>query len=241
MDIKGRIHSIETLGAVDGPGLRFVVFLQGCHLRCLYCHNPDSWATNKGRIIGAKELAYEIKEYGPYIKHGGVTLSGGEPLLQPEFSAELLKWCRKFGFHTACDTAGSVPLEKAIKVLSQTDLVLLDIKDLDEEDSKTICGMSPQREIDILNYCEQVNKDVWIRHVLLPKYTLKQSKLEKLADFVKNFSCVKRVELLPFHKMGEYKWKELNIPYHLADIPVPSGEETKSALEIFRSRGINVD
>ena len=101
--------------------------------------------------------------------------------------------------------------------------------------------MSPQREIDILNYCEKVNKDVWIRHVLLPKYTLKKSKLERLAEFVKNFSCVKRVELLPFHKMGEYKWKELNIPYHLTDIPAPSEEEIKSALEIFRSRGINVD
>lgn len=241
MDIKGKIHSIETLGAVDGPGLRFVVFLQGCHLRCLYCHNPDSWATNKGKIIGAQELANQIKEYGPYIKHGGVTLSGGEPLLQPEFSAEVLKWCKKYGFHTACDTAGSVPLEKTIKVLNYTDLVLLDIKDLDEKDSIELCGMSPKKEIDFLNYCEQVNKDVWIRHVLLPKYTLEKSKLEKLADFVKNFSCIKKVELLPFHKMGEFKWKKLKIPYRLTDIPVPSEQEVESALEIFRSRGINVD
>ena len=241
MDIKGRIHSVETLGLVDGPGLRFVAFLQGCHLRCLYCHNPDSWGPNDGKLIGARELALKIREYEPYIKNGGVTLSGGEPLLQSEFAAEVLRLCKKFGFHTACDTAGSVPIETAIKVLEQTDLVLLDIKDLDKNDCKKLCGISPKKSIDVLKYCEKVTKDVWIRHVLLPGYTLKQSKLERLADFLKTFSCVKKVELLPFHKMGEFKWKTLKIRYLLSNVLEPSKEEVEAAVEIFRSRGLKVD
>lgn len=241
MDVKGRIHSIETLGLVDGPGLRFVVFLQGCHLRCLYCHNPDSWGENQGRIIGAKELASKIQEYGPYIKNGGVTLSGGEPLLQSEFSGEVLRLCKQLGFHTACDTAGSVSLKTATKVLEHTDLVLLDIKDLDKDDCKKLCGISPKMPIDILKYCEKVEKDVWIRHVLLPGYTLKQSKLERLANFLKKFSCVKKVELLPFHKMGEFKWKTLKIRYLLSNVLEPSREEVETAIEIFRSRGLKVD
>ncbi len=241
MDIIGRVHSVETFGAVDGPGIRFVAFLQGCPLRCLYCHNPDSWLKNGGTEMTTTELVDQIKEYCSFIVNGGgVTLSGGEPLFQSEFAAEVLRQCKELGFHTAIDTAGSVPLEKALPVLNHTDLVLLDIKDLDEANSVDLCGASSAGAIDILNYCEEVGKDVWIRHVLLLGYTLKEDKLYKLANFIKSFSCVSRVELLPFHKMGEFKYKELGLPYHLKDTPEPTPEQVEKCREIFRLCGLKV-
>ncbi len=238
--VKGRIHSIETFGAVDGPGVRVVVFVQGCALRCLYCHNPDSWKVDGGRVVSAQEIAKKIKDYSPFIENGGVTISGGEPLLQPEFCAEIFRLCHGYGFHTACDTAGSVSLEAAMPVLNESDMLLLDIKDLNEEDSIKLCGISPSKAIAILDFCEEVHKPVWIRHVLVPGYTLKTEKLEMLAKFLEKYSCVKKVELLPFHKMGEYKWKNLNYSYSLEDVPEPSESEVLKSREIFQRHGLEV-
>lgn len=238
--IRGRIHSFETLGAVDGPGIRVVVFVQGCALRCLYCHNPDSWKIGGGTEVSALDVAKKIKDYGPFIQNGGVTISGGEPLLQPEFCAEILRLCKNYGFHTAVDTAGSVDLNLAMPVLNYSDMLLLDIKDLNEDDSIELCGISPKRTIAVLNYCESVNKRVWIRHVLVPGYTLKTDKLNALAAFLENYSCVEKVELLPFHKMGEYKWQDLNYFYKLKNVPEPTEAEVKKSIKIFQLHGIQV-
>ncbi len=238
--IKGRIHSVETLGAVDGPGIRVVVFVQGCALRCLYCHNPDSWKLDGGVETTAEDVVNKIKDYSPFIKNGGVTISGGEPLLQPYFTAEILKLCKQLGFHTACDTAGSVDLKQALIVLEYSDMLLLDIKDLYPKDCVNLCGIGPEKSIAILEYCEKVNKKVWIRHVLVPGFTLKTDKLNNLAQFLKKFKCVEKVELLPFHKMGEYKWSSLNYNYLLNNVSEPSEFEIKKAIKIFKLNGLNV-
>lgn len=238
--IYGRIHSIETLGAVDGPGLRIVVFMQGCALRCLYCHNPDSWKIDEGIVLRPQSIVESIKDYKPFITNGGVTVSGGEPLLQPKFVAEFLRLCKEEGIHTAVDTAGSVELEQALPVLEVSDMLLLDIKDLQEEDSVELCGISPRRTIAILNYCESVGKRVWIRHVLVPGYTLKTEKLNALAGFLEGYSCVEKVELLPFHKMGEYKWRNLEYDYRLADVCEPTSLEVEKSIKIFKLHGLDV-
>lgn len=239
-EVLGRIHSLETLGAVDGPGIRVVVFVQGCALRCLYCHNPDSWKVDGGTVVAAHEIVKKIKDYGPFIKNGGVTISGGEPLLQPMFVAEILKLCKQEGIHTAVDTAGSVELKEALPVLEFSDMLLLDIKDLNEQDCVRLCGISPKRTISILNYCESVGKRVWIRHVLVPGHTLNTEKLNNLAVFLKGYSCVEKIELLPFHKMGEYKWRDLNYYYSLADVREPSRLEVEKSFKIFKLHGLQV-
>lgn len=239
-NVFGRLHSVESLGAVDGPGIRFVVFVQGCALRCLYCHNPDSWDLSSGKIVSAFEVASKIKEYEPFIRNGGVTISGGEPLLQPEFCCELLRLCHDLHFHTAVDTAGSVEFRLAQPVVDLADMLLLDIKDLNPADSVKLCGIKPDRTIEILKYCEQIKKRVWIRHVLVPGFTLNTSKLNTLAEFISQFSCVEKVELLPFHKMGEYKYKELEYMYSLYDVNEPTELEFKKAVRIFRLHGLQV-
>lgn len=235
--VAGRIHSIETFGAVDGPGIRYVVFFQGCRLRCLYCHNPDSWAVGGGKEVTVGKLLEDIAAYRNFIKSGGVTLSGGEPLLQPEFAAALLRGCRRLGFHTALDTAGSVPLEVSQEVIDLSDLLLLDIKSYDPGLCEKLTGSESAHSLALktLEYCESIGKPVWIRHVLVPGYTLSPPLLEKLAEYLSGLSCIKRVDLLPFHKMGEYKWAELNEPYQLYETPAPSSEELRQATEIFRN------
>ena len=218
----GRVHSIESFSAVDGPGVRMVIFLQGCYLNCIYCHNPDSWSAQAGKVMGVRQLLEKFEEYRGYLKNGGVTISGGEPLLQ----------------HTAIETAGSVPLKKALPALNVADLLILDIKSLDENCAKSICKLNIENTINILKHCEQVSKPVWIRHVLLPGYTLKHNLLHELAKFIKKFKCVERVELLPFHKLGEYKWRELGMHYKLEDIKEPTAEELEQCIDIFKSEGV---
>lgn len=240
--VKGRIHSVETFGAVDGPGIRYVVFFQGCRLRCLYCHNPDSWDIEGGNKTSTKELIDDIVKYRNFIKKGGVTLSGGEPLMQPEFALALLQACKREGFHTALDTAGSVPLEFSQPVIDAADMLLLDLKTLDPRLNTELTGRESTLEhaVNTLKYCEQTEKPVWIRHVIVPGYTLVTDRLEKLAHFLKQFKCIERIDLLPFHKMGEYKWQELGEYYALLDTPVPTGDEVKDAVAIFQRFGLNV-
>lgn len=238
--VTGRVHSIESFGAVDGPGVRFVVFLQGCPLKCRYCHNPDSWDPAYGKKMTSDYLVREILSYRNFIKNGGVTISGGEPLLQHEFVKAVLEECREHGVHTAIDTAGSIPLSVCRDTIDAADMLLLDIKDVDTEDCKTLTGKGNENAFSVLDYCESVKKPAWIRHVILPGYTLNWDKLERLAERLSSYTCIERVELLPFHKMGEYKWEALEQEYLLADIQPPTKEEMSRVKQIFLDHGLRL-
>lgn len=239
-EIVGRLHSVETFGAVDGPGIRYVLFLQGCPLKCLYCHNPDSWDAAAGQLVTSKAVVEEILLYRNYIRSGGLTISGGEPMLQRAFVSDVIDRCHREGIHVAVDTAGSLPLEYCRPVLDRADMLLLDIKAMDPEVCKELTGQDNKNTIAMLDDCETNGKPVWIRHVLVPGYTLPEERLASLADFLKGYTCVKKIELLPFHKMGEYKWEELGRTYTLYDTPAPTEEEISRALAIFKERGLPV-
>jgi len=238
--IKGRIHSVETFGAVDGPGIRFVVFFQGCPLRCLYCHNPDSWDISGGKEITAEDMAAQILRYKSFIKNGGVTISGGEPLLQSEFAQELLRLCKENGFHTAIDTSGIVPLNSCKGAVDTADLILLDIKAIDDILSKKLTGSSNQNTKKMLAYCEKNKKPVWIRHVILPGYTMDKKHARRLGEYLSNFNCIEKVELLPFHKIGEYKWKNLEYDYKLTEVQPPEPDKVEEIKEILMSYGLKI-
>nr|WP_317413151.1 pyruvate formate-lyase-activating protein [uncultured Solibaculum sp.] len=237
LDITGRIHSRETFGALDGPGIRYVLFLQGCPMRCLYCHNPDSWRPLEGQEVTVGEMVQDVLRYRNFMT-GGITLSGGEPLAQPLFTAALLKQCHRHGIHAAIDTAGSIPLSCCQEAVDEGDLLLLDIKALDPDDHKLITGRGNASTLELLDYREANHKPVWIRHVLVPGYTLDSKKLQSLARFLSHYTCIQKVELLPFHKMGEYKWEQMKLPYRLTDTPVPTADQVAAAKEIFISFGL---
>ncbi|MCI8546783.1 MAG: pyruvate formate lyase-activating protein [Clostridia bacterium] len=238
MDIKNtlRVHSIETFGTLDGPGIRFVIFLQGCPLKCLYCHNRDTWDTNLGNITEVADLISEIKRYVPYMKSsgGGVTVSGGEPLLQAKIITELFKELHKLDIHTCIDTAGSLPINDDItSLLKVTDLVLLDIKHIDDEKSKILTGLSNKNNLDFAKYLSNNNIPVWIRQVILPSYTDDENDLLKLKDFIESLSNVEKIELLPYHDLGKFKWKELGFEYSLNDVKSATQEDINRAKTIL--------
>jgi pyruvate formate lyase activating enzyme len=236
--VTGRIHSIESFGTLDGPGIRYVLFMQGCPLRCLYCHNLDSRSLEAGRTMTAGEVVADILTYRPYIARGGVTLSGGEPLRQPEFACEVLDGCRENKLHTAIDTSGAIPLSQAAPAIDRADLILLDIKAIDNDLCVTLTGASNQNTLATLDYCEATRKEVWIRHVLVPGYTLDEAQLNRLADHLWRYACIRKIELLPFHKMGEHKWELLNCPYELTETQPPTQEQMRRARAIFQERGL---
>ena len=240
MGVSGRIHSVETFGAVDGPGIRYVVFLQGCALRCKYCHNPDSWHLGCGTETDSETLVRDILSYRQFIRSGGVTISGGEPLLQPQFTLDLIQRLQAAGIHTALDTAGSVEVSHAKSVLDQVDMVLLDIKSIDDQMCWSLTGRSNVTTLATLDYLESIGKRVWLRHVLVPQWTLHDDHLQRLADHLRSSRCIEQVELLPFHKMGEYKWKELGYHYSLLGTAEPSDEEIVHARNIMEARGLKV-
>lgn len=240
MEKKARIHSIETFGALDGPGIRYVLFMQGCPLRCAYCHNPDTWHPNGGRLITLSEVFDDILRYRNFISHGGVTLSGGEPLLQADFCEALLDFCHENHIHTAIDTAGSLPLSQCGSAVDAADLILLDIKALDNELHRKITGRGNENCLALLRRREETGKPVWIRHVLVPGLTLFEPLLDKLACYLEDYHCIQKVELLPFHKMGEYKWERLSAAYSLKNTPVPTADELARAKQIFISHGLPV-
>jgi pyruvate formate lyase activating enzyme len=235
METTGRIHSFESFGTLDGPGVRFVVFFQGCPLRCKYCHNPDTWDVQGGRPVAVREIMAQVESCRNFLRTGGVTLSGGEPLMQPRFALALLNACREKGFHTALDTAGSLPLSQSAPVIDAADLVLLDIKALDSAECRDLTGMDNANELATLDYCEKTEKTVWIRHVLVPGWTLDEDKLQKLAAFLRPYKCIKRIDLLPFHKMASFKWANLNLTDPLAGTSEPSAEEVEKAQQIIGS------
>ncbi|MTI48239.1 MAG: pyruvate formate lyase-activating protein [Firmicutes bacterium] len=235
MSIKGRIHSIETCGTVDGPGIRVVVFTQGCPLRCQYCHNPDTWKLEDGKEVSVDELMADIKKYKSYMNFsgGGITASGGEPLLQSDFIKELFKRCKEEGIHTALDTSGFVSLNTAKKVLEYTDLVLLDIKSFNSKLYKDLTGVSNEPTIQLAKYLSEANIPIWIRYVLVPNLTDKTEDIRDLARFLSTLKSIEKVELLPFHKMGEYKWEELGYEYKLKDTETPSNKTIENVKKIF--------
>lgn len=233
--VKGRIHSVESCGTVDGPGLRFIVFLQGCSMRCLYCHNPDTWQVNGGEEREVDELIAEAKGYQSYMtfSNGGVTLSGGEPLLQPDFVLEFFKKCKEAGMHTTLDTAGSVKPKNLSEILEVTDLVLLDIKHINQDKHKEITGISNKNTIQFAKLLDEKGIPVWIRHVLVPGLSTDQKDLSELGDFIETLSNVEKVEVLPYHKMGEYKWEQLGLTNKLVDVYPPSAEEVALAHKLL--------
>ena len=234
--MEGRIHSIESFGTVDGPGIRFVVFMQGCPLKCKYCHNRDTWNLEGGHTISVKELVKEVMHYKSYIDNsgGGVTVSGGEPLLQAGFVTELFKELKKKKIHTALDTAGSLPITDEIKeLLSYTDLVLLDIKQIDNEKAIKLTGSPNKNNLNFAKYLNEINKPVWIRQVLVPGYTDDESDLLKLKEFINGLKNVENVEILPYHNLGKFKWKELGENYELENVVPPKLEDVERDKKIL--------
>ena len=239
-NVMGRIHSVESFGALDGPGIRYVLFLQGCPLRCVYCHNPDSWYKDGGQEIGSADVVRDILRYRHFIQNGGVTLSGGEPLMQPEFAAAVIEGCHERGLHVAVDTSGGVALLACERAVEQADLLLLDIKAAEDPLFRKITGRGMDNTLEILAARERMGKPVWIRHVLVPGLTLDDGQLHRLGRLLRDYRCVERVELLPFHKMGEYKWQALGEPYTLADVQPPEPEQVEHARSLLRGYGLEV-
>lgn len=238
--VFGYIHSIETCGTVDGPGIRFIIFTSGCPLRCLYCSNPDCRYLENGKKVSVDELIEEIQKYKSYMNSsgGGVTISGGEALFQPHFVTEIFKRCRALGIHTALDTSGYCELKVAKPVLEFTDLVLLDIKSFDPATYRKITSVEIEPTLILARYLSEINKPTWIRFVLVPGLSSDPHNVEGLADFVASLKNIEKLEVLPFHKMGEYKWENLGYDYQLKDTESPTPELIQQTLEIFRSRGI---
>ena len=239
MHLQAHIHSKETFGALDGPGIRYVLFLQGCPLKCLYCHNRDLWEQDGAVLhMTPDEVAEDVLKYKNFIRSGGVTLSGGEPLMQSEFCTELMKKLKIHGIKTAVDTSGIMPLEVSKPALDECDLVLLDIKSIDEDMAIRLTGASNKNALSTLDYLESIAKPVWIRHVVVPGYTLDYDMLERTAQYLQKFRCIQRTDLLPFHKLGEYKWEFYPNSYLLKDTQPPLPDEMEKAREIFTSKGI---
>ncbi|HAS78158.1 MAG TPA: pyruvate formate lyase-activating protein [Ruminococcus sp.] len=234
--MNGYVHSIESFGAADGPGVRFVIFLQGCHMRCKYCHNPDTWKTQGGDEFSADELIKRALRYKSYWKNGGgITVSGGEPLLQIDFLTELLKKAKENDINTAIDTAGQPftreePFfSKFSELMKYTDLVMLDIKEINPERHKHITGFDNSNILDMARYLSDINKPVWLRHVLVPTLSDFDEDLDKLSEFIKTLGNVERVDVLPYHSLGVFKWKNLGIKYELDDVCPPDAERIKNA------------
>ena len=233
-----KVHSIESLGTVDGPGIRFVLFLQGCHLECKYCHNRDTWDINDGHYQSLDDIFDKIMRYKNYIyPRGGVTISGGEPLLQHKFLFELFTKLKKENIHTCIDTSGMVALTDDIKkLINITDLFLLDIKHIDDKKCKDLVGRSNKLELAFARYLSDNNIPMWIRQVLVPGYTDDEEDLLKLRDFINSLKTVERVEILPYHNIGASKWKNLGLEYPLEGVRQADDKDIKRAKEIL---GIN--
>ena len=233
-----KVHSIESFGTVDGPGIRFVLFLQGCHLQCKYCHNRDTWDLKGGEYKSLDDIFEKIKRYKNYmmLSGGGVTVTGGEPLLQVKFLIELFKKLKQEGIHTCIDTSGIVAITDDIKeLLEYTDLVLLDIKHIDDEKCKKLVGVSNKRELEFAQYLSDNNIKIWIRQVLVPGYTDDEQDLKKLKKFINSLNTVEKVQVLPYHDMGKFKWGKLGSKYELEDVRTANQDDVdrvKKILEI---------
>lgn len=234
--IKGKIHSLESFGTVDGPGIRFVTFLQGCPLRCQYCHNPDTWDAHRAvkYEYTPQELLDEVLKYKNFIKSGGVTLTGGEPLMQPDFAREYFRLCKEAGLHTALDTSGAIYNEKTLAVLDYTDLVLLDIKALDADRCRKVCGSDGRNALLLLDKLQRRGIAVWLRHVVVPGLTDDDAALDALVNFLRPYTVIQKIEWLPYHTMGVFKYEELGLDYPLKGIEPLSAERIREIRERYR-------
>lgn len=235
-----KIHSFETFGTVDGPGIRFVIFMQGCSLKCKYCQNRDTWMLDAGKQYSVDELLAKIGRYKNYFipSGGGVTVSGGEPLLQMDFLIELFTRLKRQNINTAIDTSGSFPLTDKLKTLiNLTDLFLLDIKCINDEICKDLTGVSNKLELDFAKYLSTIGKDMWIRQVLVPGYTDKEEDLLNLKKFLSSLKTVKKLEILPYHDMGKYKWENLGCKYELEGVRLATQQDAARAKDILGSIG----
>ncbi|WP_405734516.1 pyruvate formate-lyase-activating protein [Streptomyces sp. NBC_01537] len=240
MSATGRVHSWDLSTGVDGPGTRFVLFVSGCPLRCLYCANPDTWHMRDGRELTADDVMDEIEKYRPFVTTagGGVTLTGGEPLLQPAFTAEILHRCKELGLHTALDTSGFLGARADDALLADTDLVLLDIKSFDIAAYRKLTGGELAPTLNFATRLDRLGIPVWIRYVLVPGRTDDPAAVDGLAGFVAGLTNVDRVDVLPFHKLGAAKYDALGIPFPLRDTPVPEPALTERVREQFREHGL---
>lgn len=237
--MTGRIHSVESFGTVDGPGIRFVVFMQGCPMRCLYCHNPDTWEAGGGTQITAEELCAEALKYKNYYgQTGGITVSGGEPLMQLDFLIELFALLKRNNVHTCVDTSGICFNEtdgRYGKLIALTDLFLLDIKHIDEEAHLRLTGRSGSAPRAFAEFLSRNGKPMWIRHVLVPGITDEEGALRRLREFLDTLKTVERVEVLPYHTMGEVKYDKLGLSYPLKGAKPPEKESVERAKILLRA------
>jgi pyruvate formate lyase activating enzyme len=235
MNTKGKVHSFETFGTVDGPGIRFIVFLKGCPLRCKYCHNRDAWSAEGAKEYTVEQVLTEIRKYRNFIdsSRGGITVSGGEPLIQPDFVRELFEKCKEEGIHTAVDTSGYVEIEDVNEVMEYTDLVLLDLKHADAKKHVELTGVENARIKRFAQYLSDINKPVWIRYVLVPGYTDAEEDLMEAHKYLAQFKNIEKIEVLPYHMMGKVKWQNLNCEYPLEGVRSPTKDETRKALSII--------
>lgn len=241
--VKGFVHSTESFGSVDGPGVRFVIFLQGCHMRCRYCHNPETWETGVGSQYTADELLDRAERYRPYWgKDGGITVSGGEPLLQLPFLIDLFRKAKARGITTCLDTAGQPyttqdPFHaQFLELMQYTDLTMLDLKHIDDEEHRKLTGWSNASILAMAQALSTMGKAMWIRHVLVPGVTDRDDWLERLYAFIKTLKTVEKVEVLPYHTLGVFKYQKLGIPYSLEGVRPPSEERVENADAILHGR-----
>lgn len=235
--VIGKIHSFFAGGTVDGPGIRYVIFVKGCPLRCMYCHNPDTWTQDGAQEFTPEDIVKEALKYRGYFSTGGgVTITGGEPLMQIDFVTEVFKLLKKNKIHTALDTSGicfdeddSLLMEKFNELIKYTDLVLLDIKHIDDNEHIKLTGKSNKNVLKFAKYLSDNNIHMWIRHVLVPTITLNDEYLIKTKEFIDTLKTVDKIEVLPYHTMGINKYKNLGIPYRLEGIETPSKEEVRHA------------
>jgi pyruvate formate lyase activating enzyme len=237
-ELTAYIHSVETAGMVDGPGIRYTIFFHGCALRCKYCHNPDTWKLAGGTEMTIDELLKDVMLYRSFMRFsgGGVTVTGGDPFMQPEFLIALLKALKSEGIHTALDTAGYTSISNAEKAFDNTDLLLLDIKSFDPDVYRDITGLGIDATLRTLNVAYSKGIETWIRFVLIPGLTDNFDHIRQMRDYLINYDNITKIEVLPFHKMGEYKWAELGINYELADTQPPNAETLTAAKDILEIR-----
>ena len=237
-EIVGKIHSFESLGAVDGPGIRYIIFMQGCHLKCKYCQNRDTWDISGGNSYTIKQVLEKVLKYKNYMiaSDGGVTVSGGEPLLQQDFIIELFKKLKKQGISTCIDTSGMFKITDKIKqIIELTDIFLVDIKAINDETCRWLTGHSNKLEIEFLQYLKQQDKRIWIRQVLIPDVTDKKEDLLKLKELLEKIKPEK-FEFLPYHDLGKYKWEKLKVPYELESIRVANNIDIEKADSIIKNQ-----
>lgn len=236
--MKGYIHSIETMGLVDGPGIRIVIFMQGCPLRCLFCHNPDTWKKDENYLTTSKEIVDTVRKYRGYIEeNGGITLSGGEPLYQSEFTLDILKMCKKCGIHTCIDTSGVGYDKKFLEdILKYTDLIILDIKAIDENNYKKMTGKSMEEFNYFLTQAQKLQKKLWLRQVIVPTINDNVEYIKRLKKYISKIQNVEKVELLPYHTMGVDKYKKLNLKYRLDNIEAMNKEKCRELEKILKEK-----